>query len=96
MMDIDLNNLTERERIAAEYAVIQVRNRYSEMEQAIQKLKDIETARELLSKGLSRKEIAVKLGFSYAKTAQLIRLSPYRIGRIKKRVDAYMEEINGN
>ncbi len=96
MMEIDFNNLTERERIAAENAVIRVRNRSSQMGQAVQKLKDIETVRELFSKGLSRKEIAEKMGFSYAKTVQLINLSTYRIGRMKKRVDAYMEEINGH
>ena len=95
-MEIDFNNLTERERIAAENAVIRVRNRSSQMGQAVQKLKDIETVRELFSKGLSRKEIAEKMGFSYAKTVQLINLSTYRIGRMKKRVDAYMEEFNGH
>ena len=93
-MDIDFNNLTEREKRAAERAVIALRNHDLRMQQSIKKIKETEIAKELYSKGMKRKEIAEAMGISYNRVVFM--LSYYGVDRARRKVEAYLEEINGD
>ena len=98
MMEIDFNNLTEREKRAAERAVIALRNHDLRMEQSIKKLKETETVKELFSQGMKRTQIAETMGISYQRVQNMLGYygSERNIKRVKRKVDAYLEEINGD